>query len=65
MEEKRNTIKTLEIIIAFLALATGIALVVFSMINIPTSGLWVSIWGLVLIVLALIYMILYARSKRK
>lgn len=64
MEEKK-TIKNLEIVIAFLALATGIALVVFSVIDIPTSMLWQAIWGTLLIVLALIYMVLYARSKRK
>lgn len=57
-------IHKLEIWCGIFALLAGIALIVFSVINIPTSMLWQVIFGVVLMVLGLVYMILYARSRR-
>ena len=51
--------------IAIIALVAGIVLVVFSVINSPASMLAMTISGIVLMVMALIYMVVYARSKKK
>lgn len=60
-----DTIKKFEVATAIVALIAGIVLVVFSCIDIPGSLLAMAICGIVLLVMGLIYMILYARSKRR
>lgn len=57
-------IHKLEIVCGIISLICGIGLVVFSCIDIPGSMLAMAIFGIVLIVMALLYMYLYARSKR-
>ena len=58
-------IHKLEIWCAIFALLAGIALIVFSVIDIPSSMLWQAIFGVALMVLGLLYMVLYARSRKR
>lgn len=58
-------IHKLEIVCAIISLICGIGMIVFSCINIPGSMLAMAIFGIVLIITALIYMYLYARSRRQ
>ena len=60
-----NRIKKFEITLSIIALVAGIVLIVFSCINIPGSMLAMAICGIVLILAALVYMVLYSREKRK
>lgn len=55
----------LEIICGIISLICGIGMVVFSCIDIPGSQLAMAIFGIVLMIVALLYMYLYARSRRK
>ena len=57
-------IHKLEIVCGIVSLICGIGLVVFSCIDIPGSMLAMAIFGLVLIITALLYMYLYARSRK-
>ena len=58
-------IHKLEIVCGIISLICGIGLIVFSCIDIKGSMLAMAIFGIVLIITALCYMYLYARSKRK
>ena len=58
-------IHKLEIVCGVISLICGIGLVVFSCIDIPGSMLAMAIFGIVLIIMALLYMFLYARSRRR
>ena len=60
-----TTLKKVEVAIAIIALIAGIVLIVFSCINIPGSMLAMAICGIVLVVMGLLYMILYSRSRRE
>ena len=55
----------LQIACGYIALVAAIVLVVFTIFDIPGQMLAQSISGLVLIVTALIWLIIFARSKRR
>lgn len=57
-------IHNLEIVCGVISLICGIGIVVFSCIDIPGSELAMLIFGVVLMVMALCYMWLFARSRR-
>ena len=64
MENGNNTYHKLELALGIVALIAGAGLIVFSCVDFAGSMLAQVIFGLALIVLALIWMILYARHRR-
>ena len=58
-------IHKLELVCGIISLICGIGIIVFGCIDIPGSELAMLIFGVVLMVMALLYMFLYARSRNK
>ena len=58
-------IHKLELVCGIISLICGIGIIVFGCIDIPGSQLAMAIFGIVLMVMALCYMWLYARSRKK
>lgn len=60
-----NTLHKCYITWLVISIAVAIALIVFSCIDIPNSITWMLCLGIALLVLGIVYLVIYALSRRK